>query len=96
MGEGDIDNATKEAASACKNSVVELERTVALVLLIINCIPFTSGVGTMVSACVGENFNCNALVFGLLQFLLAWILIGWIWSIVHGIWLLDAAKADKK
>ena len=57
---------TKEVAGACKASVVELERTVAIVLLIINCIPFTSGVGTMVSACVGGNFNLYALLFGLI------------------------------
>ena len=46
----------------------------------------------MVSACAGGDFNLTALCFGILQFLLAWILVGWIWSIVHGIWLLDASK----
>ena len=93
---GDGDEAAKEAATTCKNSVVELERTVALVCLILNCIPFTAGVGTMVSACAGEKFNAIALIFGILQWLLLYLLIGWIWSICHGIWLLDASKSDKK
>ena len=82
----------KDAVGACKASVVQLDRTLAIVCLIFNCIPFTSGVGTMVSACAGKDFNINALCFGICQFLLAVILVGWIWSIVHGIWLLDAAK----
>ena len=89
-------SAEKSAADAvghCKESVVSLENTMAIVCLILNCIPFTSGVGTMISACVNDKgFNVMALVFGICQFVLAWILIGWIWSIVHGIWLLDAAK----
>ena len=86
------EDAAKEAASTCKKAVVPLDHTLAVVCLVLNCIPFTSGVGTMVSACAGGDFNCNALVFGILQWLLWFLLIGWIWSIIHGIWLLDAAK----
>ena len=87
-----VEDATKEAASTCKKAVVPLDHTLAVVCLVLNCIPFTSGIGTMISACAGGDFNCNALVFGILQWLLWFLLIGWIWSIVHGIWLLDAAK----
>ena len=76
-------------------SIVVLEKDMALVCLILNCIPITSGVGTMISACTGKKFNCNALAFGILQFILTILIIGWIWSIVHGIWMLDASKADK-
>ena len=83
---------TKQAVGSCKASVVKLDRTLAIVCLILNCIPFTSGVGTMISACTGKDFNCNALLYGILQLLLTFILVGWIWSIVHGIWLLDASK----
>ena len=81
-----------QTCAACKEAVVPLDHTLAIVCLILNCIPFTSGVGTMVSACAGDNFNANALLFGLLQFVLAFIIVGWVWSIVHGIWLLDKAK----
>ena len=87
-----VEDTAKEAASTCKKAVVPLDHTLAVVCLVLNCIPFTSGVGTMISACAGGDFNCNALVFGILQWLLWFLLIGWIWSIVHGIWLLDAAK----
>ena len=53
-------------------------------------IPFTSGIGTMISACVGKEFNCMALVFGILQFLLP--LGGWIWSIIWGIMIYQTNK----
>ena len=86
------EKATKEAVGTCKASVVSLDHTLAVVCLVLNCIPFTSGVGTMISACAGKDFNCTALCFGILQFILAVLLVGWIWSIVHGIWLLDASK----
>ena len=81
-----------EVASTCKAAVVALPRDTALVCLILNCIPFTSGIGTMVSACTGDKFNMTALLFGILQFLLMFILVGWIWSIVHGIQILDKSK----
>ena len=87
-----VESAAKDTVGTCKKSVVQLDHTLAIVCLVINCIPFTSGVGTMISACAGKDFNCTTLLFGLLQFLLCFILIGWIWSIVHGIWLLDASK----
>ena len=57
---------TKEAVGACKKAVVSLPRTLAIVCLILNCIPFFSGIGTMISACTGKKFNCNALAFGIL------------------------------
>ena len=43
-----------EAVGACKAAVVPLENTLAIVCLILNCIPFTSGVGTMISACAND------------------------------------------
>jgi len=63
---GKEDEAADQAKAACADSYVELEHTTAIVCLILNCIPFTSGIGTMISACVGKEFNCNALVMGLL------------------------------
>ena len=86
------EDAAKNTVGACKRSVVSLEKTLALVCCILNCIPFTSGVGTMISACAGKDFNGEALLFGICQFILAFLLVGWIWSIVHGVWLLDASK----
>ena len=77
-----------DAEDTCKKAVVKVDKNMALLCLILNCIPFTSGVGTMVSACINPGeFNTMALVFGLLQLLTAWLLIGWIWSIIHGVWI---------
>ena len=86
------EDAAKNTVGTCKKAVVKLDHTLALVCCILNCIPFTSGIGTMISACAGKDFNCEALLFGILQLLLTFLLVGWIWSIFHGIWLLDASK----
>ena len=48
-----VEDAAKDTASTCKQAVVSLDHTLAIVCLVLNCIPFTSGVGTMVSACAG-------------------------------------------
>ena len=87
-----VEKGVNDTCATCKEAVVPLDHTLAIVCLILNCIPFTSGVGTMVSACAGGEFNGTTLLFGILQFLLAFLIVGWVWSIVHGIWLLDKAK----
>ena len=81
----------RESRDCCKSSIVKTTQPLAILCLILNCIPFTSGVGTIVSAFLGARFNTVALIFGLLQLLLAVILVGWIWSIVHGLLLVYAA-----
>ena len=80
--------------SACEESVVKCDKTIGLVVLILNIIPFTAGIGTMVSACAGKSgkFNGTALLFGILQWLLLFLLIGWIWSIIHGVWVYQASR----
>ena len=85
-----VESHAKDAHGACKKSVVELDHTLAVVCLVLNV--FLPGVGTMISACAGKEFNGMALLFGLLQLLTAFIVVGWIWSIVHGVWLLDKSK----
>ena len=76
----------------CADAIVELDSTLALVVLILNIIPFTSGVGTIISACIGKKFNCLALGNGIAQALLTGIFVGWIWSIIHGIWVWEVRK----
>ena len=73
-----------------KDSVVVLEPNVALFLLIANI--FWAGLGTMLSSCIGKEFEPNALKFGLFQWLLGFMFIGWFWSICHGCWLYKASK----
>ena len=45
---------------------------------------FLPGVGTILNGCLGVHF-VEGLCYGLLQILLTPLLIGWIWSIVYGI-----------
>jgi hypothetical protein len=62
-----------------------MNTTFAIILLIINI--FLPGIGTIIAGIQCErrrrrNFN---IICGILQLLLAIILIGWIWSIIWGI-----------
>ena len=80
-----------EAAGCCKKTVVNgLDKNVALLLLFLNI--FWPGLGTAVSSCLDSKFNCPALLHGFLQALTSWLIVGWVWSIVHGCWLIKAAK----
>ena len=54
----------------------------------------------MISGCFADNSRgqdgCRILIFGLLQFLTTPILlIGWIWSILHGCQLYENRYTDK-
>ena len=85
----------KQAEGCCKEAVVPMNETCALVCLILNCIPLTSGLGTCISACAngcGPNFKCHTLGVGIAQILLTGLLVGYIWSIIHGIWMYKAKK----
>lgn len=48
---------------------------------------FFPGWGTIISSFCGASFSGMALLVGILQFILAPFLLGWIWSIVWG-WLI--------
>lgn len=52
-----------------------------IICLVFNIFP--PGIGTMVAA--GNQESVKHFVFGLLQFLFFWTLVGWIWSIWWGI-----------
>ena len=78
----------------CDQTVVELESPcVAFILAIFNFIPFTSGLGTLISSCCHKK-GCRgpAAFAGFYQAATAIIIVGWIWSMYHGCWLVKAAK----
>ena len=76
---------------SCKKSVVKLDEKVATICLVLNCVPGLSGIGTCVSACIGKDFNGLALIFGILQWFLTWFIVGFIWSVLHGVWIYQKA-----
>ena len=68
---------------AYEDSVVKVEGSMGLILFIVNII--FPGIGTIVSAFMDKGgMNNTALLYGVLQLLLCWILVGWCWSIYHG------------
>ena len=66
------------------------DMNIAMMCLMLNvlCLP---GLGTIINACMGPTVGPGVL-YGTLQFLLTPVLIGWIWSIVHGIRIYKVAQ----
>ena len=53
---------------------------------------FFPGVGTIIVSFLGEHrIIGEQLLIGVIQFVLAFLLIGWIWSIVWGVLILQKA-----
>lgn len=96
-----------------KFAVVKLAPCEAVVCASLNFFPFTSGIGTMISALASyreTKFKLKVLFVGLLQFtcpifsvgflagFFPWqaliSCLGWIWSIVHGVWLIQASEGE--
>ena len=68
-------------------SIPSVNGCCAFFILILNI--FFPGVGTLVLACIGDRFACgNQFLVGILQIILAPLIIGWIWSIYWGILVL--------
>ena len=69
----------------CKDkSIHRVGKPLHIVIFLLNI--FFPGIGTMISACINKANKLYpfTIVIGLLQLLTAWLLIGWIWSIVWG------------
>ena len=75
-------------AGECERAVVKVDEPMHIVCFVLNI--FVSGSGTVISAFFDPNgLNTTALVFGLLQFFLVWMIIPWIWSVIHGWWIYE-------
>ena len=61
-----------------------------IVLLILNIV--WPGLGTIINSFMGDKVHCTSLLVGVFQMLLAWIIIGWIWSIWWGIIIFQKQK----
>ena len=75
----------------CKDDTGEVNETMGLVCFILNCIWF--GSGTIIAGLVSQKGpKFPAILIGLVQMFL--VVIGWIWSIIHGyhIWMRSKGK----
>ena len=63
-----------------------------IIILIINI--FLPGIGTMIISCLGEKHSYSFIWIGILQFMLAPLLCGWIWSIFTGYQLLKSSNEN--
>jgi hypothetical protein len=68
-----------------KELIPKVPKGLAIILCVLNII--FPGLGTVMLACVGNSFVPQHLVVGLLQFITAVCIVGWIWSILWGIFL---------
>lgn len=63
-------------------TVPTVERSpIGILALILNIIP--GGVGSIIAGAVAKD--TKTIIFGVLQFLLVWTVVAWIWSVVWGI-----------
>lgn len=62
----------------------------AVIILILNIV--CPGIGTMCLACLGPSCRGEHILVGLLQMILTVFLIGWIWSIMWGIFLVMKSR----
>ena len=69
-----------------KNMIPTTSKCMSIVLLICNCI--WPGLGTAIMACMVPEFMVTNLVIALLQFVLTICLVGWIWSVMWGVFCL--------
>jgi len=63
--------------------------TWGLVIFIIDII--LPGIGTLIAGCVGNH--PKSFIIGILQLILACLLIGWIWSIIWGYLIWKRSKS---
>ena len=73
-----------------QDSIVKVDKTMAIVLLILNI--FFPGLGTLINACMGDGGVVgDQIIVGILQWLTAICIFGWIWAIWWGIIMVQRA-----
>jgi hypothetical protein len=76
--------------NGCKIPV--LSKTCAIIILIINI--FIPGWGTMILGCYSDHHMGYFILKGLLQFLLAGLIVGWVWSIITGVKVVKRSQSQ--
>ena len=80
----------------CPNEAIHpIDKTMALVCLLLNVL-ICPGLGTMIHACMGPSAGMGIL-YGILQFLTTpFFLLGWIWSIVYGVKIVQKSSGNNQ
>jgi hypothetical protein len=66
-----------------------VDKVMAVIILLLNI--FLPGFGTIVMGCVGNNAG-GWICIGICQLFLAFLIIGWIWSIITGLMCLKYSR----
>ena len=95
------DDFCKDKNCCCYNERLypQLTRGRSIICCSLNCCPFTSGLGTVVSAFMSEEdcWTCvKTFMMGIVQVALTAFLIGWIMSILHGVRLYEKSHVASK
>ena len=74
-------------------AIVKIDKTMALVCFILNI--FGSGIGTLLAGFLkgGDDIIKNNLIVFLIQYLLCFLLVPWLWAIYMG-WLIFKASGN--
>jgi hypothetical protein len=73
-----------------QSDIPSFSKVIGTVLLLLNI--FIPPLGTLLSACLSPKFVVSQIIVGVLQFLLLFIIVGWIWSIWWGILIFLKSK----
>lgn len=71
---------------AISQHVPKVDSTMGIVALILNIIPIP-GLGTIIAGVVSGTDVVKHVIIGILQLVFSFLLIGYIWSIVWGIFI---------
>ncbi len=77
-----------------KNMIPEVRTCFAWFLFACNLV--IAGSGTLIMACINRDFWKENLIIGLLQFILMFIFIGWLWSVIWGVFVVLRRKTDEE
>lgn len=75
---------------AWQASIPSFSKGLSILLLVLNI--FFPSLGTFLMACLGDKFEKDQIIVGLIQFFTCWLIVGWIWSIWWGIIAVQKSK----
>jgi len=91
-----MSSATQKAETWCnkiRENIPQVSIGIAVLLLIVNI--FLPGIGTLIISCINGKVYIEQIAVGILQFITAGIIIGWIWSIWWGILFVQKSTAGR-